>query len=206
MTVQVTREGPVTIVTIDRPEARNAVDGPTAAALADAFRDFDADEDAAVAVLTGAGGTFCAGADLKAVGTERGNRVERGGRRPDGPEPDAADQAGDRRDRGPRRRGRPRAGAVGRPPGRRRRRGARGLLPPLGRPADRRRHRSAAAADRSVAGDGPRAHRAPGGGRGGPRDGAGQPARPVRYGARGRPWGWRRSWRRCRRPACGTTG
>ena len=78
MSVQVTREGPVTIVTIDRPEARNAVDGPTAAALADAFRDFDADEDAAVAVLTGAGGHFCAGADLKAVGTERGNRVERG--------------------------------------------------------------------------------------------------------------------------------
>ena len=76
---------PVTIVTIDRPEARNAVDGPTAAALADAFRDFDADEDAAVAVLTGAGGTFCAGADLKAVGTERGNRVSADGDGPMGP-------------------------------------------------------------------------------------------------------------------------
>ena len=85
MTVQVTRDGPVTIVTIDRPEARNAVDGPTAAALADAFRDFDADEDAAVAVLTGAGGTFCAGADLKAVGTERGNRVSADGDGPMGP-------------------------------------------------------------------------------------------------------------------------
>ena len=75
MTVQVTRDGPVTIVTIDRVEVRNAVDGPTAAALARAFLDFDGDEDAAVAVLTGAGGTFCAGADLKAVGTERGNRI-----------------------------------------------------------------------------------------------------------------------------------
>ena len=62
------------IVTIDRPEARNAVDGPTAAALADAFRAFDADDTLAVAVLTGAGGTFCAGADLKAFGTERATR------------------------------------------------------------------------------------------------------------------------------------
>jgi enoyl-CoA hydratase len=85
VTVQVTREGPVSIVTIDRPEARNAVDGPTAAALARAFRDFDADEDAVVAVLTGAGGTFCAGADLKAVGTERGNRVGTEGDGPMGP-------------------------------------------------------------------------------------------------------------------------
>ena len=58
---------------IDRPE-RNAVDGPTAAALADAFRAFDADASLHVAVLYGAGGTFCAGADLKAIGTERGNR------------------------------------------------------------------------------------------------------------------------------------
>ena len=60
-------DGPVAIVTIDRPEVRNAVDGPTAAALADAFRRFDADDGARGAVLTGAGGTFCAGADLKAV-------------------------------------------------------------------------------------------------------------------------------------------
>ena len=85
MSVRIDREGPVTTVTIDRPEARNAVDGPTAEALADAFRDFDADDDAAVAVLTGAGGTFCAGADLKAVGTERGNRVEADGDGPMGP-------------------------------------------------------------------------------------------------------------------------
>jgi len=54
-------------VTIDRPEVRNAVDGPTAAALLAAFEEFDADEEQRVAILTGAGGTFCAGADLKAL-------------------------------------------------------------------------------------------------------------------------------------------
>ena len=54
-------------MTIDRPEVRNAVDGPTARALADAFRAFDADATARVAILTGAGGHFCAGADLRAV-------------------------------------------------------------------------------------------------------------------------------------------
>src|SRR5436190_4443119 len=75
MTVRSEQDGPVTVVTIDRPEARNAVNGPTAAALADAFRAFDGDDDAAVAVLTGAGGMFCAGADLKAVASGRGNRV-----------------------------------------------------------------------------------------------------------------------------------
>jgi enoyl-CoA hydratase/carnithine racemase len=74
--VHVERDGPVHTVIISRPEARNAVDGPTAAALAEAFRAFDADPDASVAVLCGEGGTFCAGADLKAVGTERGNRIE----------------------------------------------------------------------------------------------------------------------------------
>jgi enoyl-CoA hydratase len=85
MTVRVERSGPVTTVVLDRPEVRNAVDGPTAAALADAFRDFDRDESAAVAVLYGEGGTFCAGADLKAVGTETGNRVEEDGDGPMGP-------------------------------------------------------------------------------------------------------------------------
>ncbi|MGB0059070.1 enoyl-CoA hydratase-related protein, partial [Candidatus Binatus sp.] len=64
-------EDKIAIVTINRPEARNAVDQPTAAALADAFRRFDADDALAVAILTGAGGTFCAGADLKAVATSR---------------------------------------------------------------------------------------------------------------------------------------
>ncbi len=77
MSVHVRHEGPVCIVTIDRPEVRNAVDGLTAAALAEAFRGFEADPASSVAVLTGAGGVFCAGADLKAIGEGRGNRVER---------------------------------------------------------------------------------------------------------------------------------
>jgi enoyl-CoA hydratase len=85
MTVTVDRSGPVTTVVLDRPEARNAVDGPTAAALAEAFADFDADADASVAVLFGAGGTFCAGADLKAMGTARGNRAAPDGSGPMGP-------------------------------------------------------------------------------------------------------------------------
>jgi len=83
--VLVERSGKVTTITIDRPAARNAVDGPTAAALAEAFRAFDADEDASVAVLTGAGGTFCAGADLKAIGTDRVNRAHPDGDGPMGP-------------------------------------------------------------------------------------------------------------------------
>jgi enoyl-CoA hydratase len=68
-----------------RPEARNAVNGPTARELADAFGEFDAAGDASVAVLWGEGGTFCAGADLKAIGTEDGNRVEPDGDGPMGP-------------------------------------------------------------------------------------------------------------------------
>lgn len=85
MTVGYEVDGPVAVVTIDRPEVRNAVDGPTAAALADAFRRFDADDDLAVAVLTGAGDTFCAGADLKAISDGRGNRVAIDGDGPMGP-------------------------------------------------------------------------------------------------------------------------
>jgi enoyl-CoA hydratase len=84
-TVRVERDGPVTTVILHRPHARNAVDGPTARQLADAFRGFEADETQAVAVLYGEGGTFCAGADLKAVGTERGNQVHEGGDGPMGP-------------------------------------------------------------------------------------------------------------------------
>jgi enoyl-CoA hydratase len=84
-TVRVDRQGPVWTVVLSRPEARNAVDGPTARALADAFREFDASSDAAVAVLWGEGGTFCAGADLKAIGTERGNQVTPDGDGPMGP-------------------------------------------------------------------------------------------------------------------------
>src|SRR6202158_1059347 len=80
--VEFATEGEIAIVTINRPEARKDVDRPTAAALAENFRRFDADDALAVAILTGAGGTFCAGADLKAVATDRGNRVSAGG---DGP-------------------------------------------------------------------------------------------------------------------------
>ncbi len=85
MTVTVETREAVTIVTINRPEARNAVDRPTAALLAGAFRAFDADPEQLVAVLTGAGGTFCAGADLKAFGTDRANSVSTDGDGPMGP-------------------------------------------------------------------------------------------------------------------------
>ena len=68
-------DGEIAVVTIDRPAVRNAVDGATAAELAAAFRRFEADAALKAAVLTGAAGTFCAGADLKAVATGQGNRV-----------------------------------------------------------------------------------------------------------------------------------
>lgn len=74
--VQVERDGAVLVVTIDRPEVRNAVDRRSAEMLVEAFRAFDGDPELRVAVLTGAGGTFCAGADLKGVAEGRGNRVE----------------------------------------------------------------------------------------------------------------------------------
>ncbi|MEU2790493.1 crotonase/enoyl-CoA hydratase family protein [Streptomyces sp. NPDC007100] len=83
--VRVERAGPVTTVILSRPHARNAVDGATASALAAAFREFAADDDAHAAVLWGEGGTFCSGADLKAVGTARGNRVAADGDGPMGP-------------------------------------------------------------------------------------------------------------------------
>lgn len=79
---------PVCVVTLDRPLARNAVDGPTAAALAAAFRQFDEDDSLSVAILTGAGGHFCAGADLKAVASGdpvRMNRLAADGDGPMGP-------------------------------------------------------------------------------------------------------------------------
>jgi enoyl-CoA hydratase len=80
--VEFEQEGVVAVVTINRPEARNAVDRATADALAAAFRRFDADEGLHVAVLTGASGAFCAGADLKAIAVGGGNRVVEEG---DGP-------------------------------------------------------------------------------------------------------------------------
>jgi len=87
MSVRVERNGPVTILTLDRPQVRNAVDRPNAEALAAALRAFEVDGEARVAVLTGSGGTFCAGADLAAVaeGSERANRLEEEGDAPMGP-------------------------------------------------------------------------------------------------------------------------
>lgn len=85
MNVRVERNGPVTTVILDRPEVRNAVDRPTAEALADAFRAFDADDEAKVGVLFGDHGVFCAGADLKAIASDRGNRIEPTGDGPLGP-------------------------------------------------------------------------------------------------------------------------
>ncbi len=81
-TISVRDDGPVRVVAIERPERRNAVDQATAAALAGAFRAFDADDALAVGVLTGAGGPFCPGADLNAVAEGAGNRVTEDG---DGP-------------------------------------------------------------------------------------------------------------------------
>jgi enoyl-CoA hydratase/carnithine racemase len=85
MTVRIEKQGPITTVILSRPEARNAVDPPTAKALADAFRAFDADAEASVAVLWGEGGTFCAGADLKAFAEGRYDRVPAEGDGPMGP-------------------------------------------------------------------------------------------------------------------------
>jgi enoyl-CoA hydratase len=87
MTVHTETRGPVLVVTIDRPEVRNAVDRPTADALAEAFRSFETDDEAKVAVLTGAGGYFCAGADLKAMAEDpdRANRIDTEGDGPMGP-------------------------------------------------------------------------------------------------------------------------
>ncbi len=88
MAVRYETNGPVAVMTIDRPEVANAIDRPTAEALAGAFRRFDAADDLDVAVLTGANRTFCAGADLKAMrepGAPRASRVAPDGDGPVGP-------------------------------------------------------------------------------------------------------------------------
>ena len=85
MSIDVAYEDQVTIVTMNRPDRSNAIDREHARALADAFRTFDADDERSVAVLTGAGGTFCAGADLKAIADGAGNRAVRAGDGPMGP-------------------------------------------------------------------------------------------------------------------------
>ncbi len=85
MSIRVERSGPVTTVILSRPEARNAVDRATAEELADAFRVFDADPGALAGVLYGDHGTFCAGADLKAIAAGTPNRIEPEGDGPMGP-------------------------------------------------------------------------------------------------------------------------
>ena len=81
-TVNCERRGVVTVVTINRPQARNAVNGPTARALLEAFIAFEEDESQLIAILVGGGENFCSGADLKALGTNEENKA-----RPDGPGP-----------------------------------------------------------------------------------------------------------------------
>ena len=87
MAVRCDVQAPIVVITIDRPEVANAIDRPTAAALADAFRRFEDDDALSVAVLTGANGTFCAGADLKAMREDpsRASRVAPDGDGPVGP-------------------------------------------------------------------------------------------------------------------------
>jgi len=85
MPVTIEKNGPITTVILNRVEVRNAVDRTTAESLANAFRAFEADDQALVGVLYGDNGTFCAGADLKAIADGRGNRVEFDGDGPMGP-------------------------------------------------------------------------------------------------------------------------
>lgn len=84
-TVLTEARGDVLVVTINRPEVRNAVDAVTAAGLVEAFRSFDQDDTLRIAILTGAAGTFCAGADLKALADGRGNKLSEDGDGPMGP-------------------------------------------------------------------------------------------------------------------------
>ena len=118
MTIHVDTDGPIVVVTIDRPERRNAVDREHAEELARAFRRFDEDDSLAVAVLTGAGGAFCSGADLKASGRGPRQPGRAGRRRADGADSAAAVQARHRRHRGSGGGGWAGAGAVVRPAGR----------------------------------------------------------------------------------------
>ena len=85
MPIKVEKEYPIYTIIIDNPEVKNAVDGPTAKELVDAFRRFEKDDNALVAILWGANGTFCSGANLKAIAKGRSNRIERKGNAPMGP-------------------------------------------------------------------------------------------------------------------------
>jgi enoyl-CoA hydratase len=84
-TVRVERDGAIVTVVLDRPEVGNALDRADAETLSEAFRAFDADDSAAVAVLWGSAGTFCAGADLKSLAAADGNRFAPDGDGPMGP-------------------------------------------------------------------------------------------------------------------------
>src|SRR5260370_33191321 len=92
MTVQYEPDGPVVVVTIDRPEVRNAVDPNTAALLVESFERFNADAALSVAVLTGADGNFCSGFDLKALARGEGNLLDETGPGPMAPTPTALDK------------------------------------------------------------------------------------------------------------------
>ncbi len=83
--VRSTKHGAITVISLFRPETKNSVDRETAAELSQAFRDFELDDTSPVAVLYGEGGTFCSGADLKAIGSPRVNRIEPTGDGPMGP-------------------------------------------------------------------------------------------------------------------------
>jgi enoyl-CoA hydratase len=85
MPILIEKNYPIYTIIIDNPDAKNAIDGPTALELADAFRDFELDEKALVGVLWGKNETFCSGANLKAVAQDNGNRIEKEGDAPMGP-------------------------------------------------------------------------------------------------------------------------
>ena len=85
MVIRIEKNYPIITIIINNPDVKNAVDGPTAKELADSFRDFEQDEKAQVAVLWGANGSFCSGANLKAVADGRGNRIDKDGDAPMGP-------------------------------------------------------------------------------------------------------------------------
>ena len=208
--VLVERDGPVTIVSINRPHCRNAVDGATARKLYDAFLAFDADDAASVAVFTGTGGYFCAGADLKAVAAGDPNKKrELGGH-------DSIAPMGPSRLR----LSKPVIAAV---------EGfavAGGMELALwadmrvvaddatfgifcrrfGVPLDRSRHHPPAAADRPFAGDRSDPHRPPGRRAGGAAHGARQSRRRPRRGHARRRSRWRGRLRTFRKSACAPTG
>ena len=182
-TVSYALDGRIAVVTIERPERRNAVDGPTARALYAAFQRFDADEGADVAVLQGRGGHFCGGADLKAI-SERG--------------PGRANTVREDSDLGPMGPTRMRltkpviaavegyavAGGLELSLWADLRVAAESAIfgvfcRKIRRAADRPGHRAPAPPDRPVAGPGPDPHRPAGPGAGGVRDGPGQPRRPA---------------------------